>query len=59
MNGDELSEIVLRLLADPEERRDIGKLARAFVLSQQGATRRTLERLDRLLPVVCQDERVA
>ena len=58
-NSTELSEIVLRLLADPEERRAIGKLARAFVLSQQGATRRTLERLDRLFPAPCQDERVA
>jgi 3-deoxy-D-manno-octulosonic-acid transferase len=59
MNKAELAEIVLRLLADPEERRVIGKLARAFVLSQQGATRRTLDRLDRLLPAVQEGERAA
>jgi 3-deoxy-D-manno-octulosonic-acid transferase len=51
-NKAELAEIVLRLLADPDERHVIGKLARAFVLSQQGATQRTLDRLDRLLPAL-------
>ena len=51
-NGKELAEIVLRLLADAGEREAVGRLARAFVLSQQGATKRTLDRLERLLPVM-------
>ena len=58
-NPAELTEIVLRLLADPAERAVIGKLARAFVLSQQGATRRTLDRLDRLLRATGQEEQAA
>ena len=55
-NAAELSELVLRFLADPEERQAVGKLARAFVLSQQGATKRTLDRLDRLLPAVVEEK---
>jgi 3-deoxy-D-manno-octulosonic-acid transferase len=51
-NKAELAEIVLRLLADAGEREAVGRLARAFVLSQQGATKRTLDRLERLLPVM-------
>jgi 3-deoxy-D-manno-octulosonic-acid transferase len=49
-DGAELETVTLRLLADAEERRAAGRQARAFVLAQQGATRRTLELLDRLLP---------
>ena len=49
-NAEELAEVVLRLLGDAGEREAVGRLARAFVLSQQGATRRTLDRLERLLP---------
>ena len=45
----ELSEAVLRLLADASERQVIGQLAGKFVLSQQGATQRTVDRLGRLL----------
>jgi 3-deoxy-D-manno-octulosonic-acid transferase len=44
----ELEKVTLRLLADPAERRGAGAAARAFVLAQQGATRRTLDLLDAL-----------
>jgi 3-deoxy-D-manno-octulosonic-acid transferase len=46
----ELECTVLRLLADAEERQAMGQAARRFVLQQQGATERTLDLLDRLLP---------
>lgn len=49
-NAAELEQVTLRLLADAEERRAAGRQARAFVLRQQGATRRTVELLGRLLP---------
>lgn len=45
----ELEQTTLRLLADAAERKAVGAAARAFVLVQQGATRRTLDRLDGLL----------
>jgi 3-deoxy-D-manno-octulosonic-acid transferase len=51
-NADELEEVTLRLLVDASERRAAGSAARAFVLAQQGATRRTLDLLDELLPAV-------
>jgi 3-deoxy-D-manno-octulosonic-acid transferase len=46
----ELECTVVRLLADPEERQAMGQAARRFVLQQQGATERTLDLLDRVLP---------
>jgi 3-deoxy-D-manno-octulosonic-acid transferase len=46
----ELEQVTLRLLADAAERRSAGAAARAFVLVQQGATGRTLNLLDILLP---------
>lgn len=49
-NAAELEQVTLRLLADAGERQAIGKQARAFVLRQQGATRRTVELLAKLLP---------
>jgi 3-deoxy-D-manno-octulosonic-acid transferase len=45
----ELERITLELLGDPERRRKLGDAARAFVLSQQGATERTLELLGPLV----------
>src|SRR5262249_51295878 len=45
----ELEQVIRRLLDDAGERRQIGAAGRAFVLSQQGATRRTLALLDGLL----------
>ncbi|MFO0926551.1 MAG: 3-deoxy-D-manno-octulosonic acid transferase [Gemmataceae bacterium] len=50
----ELEQTTLRLLADGEERQAIGRQARAFVLRQQGATRRTVELLGKLLPVAAE-----
>ncbi|MFO0880194.1 MAG: 3-deoxy-D-manno-octulosonic acid transferase [Gemmataceae bacterium] len=45
----DLARTIPRLLADVEERRALGALARRFVLAQQGATQRTLDLLDRVL----------
>jgi 3-deoxy-D-manno-octulosonic-acid transferase len=45
-----LETAVLRLLTDPVERQRLGDAARDFVLSQQGATGRTLDLLEPLLP---------
>jgi 3-deoxy-D-manno-octulosonic-acid transferase len=45
----ELEQTILRLLADPAERRAMGASGRLFALAQQGATARTLELLDTLL----------
>ncbi len=44
-----LERETLRLLADPHSRRQLGHAAQRFVLSQQGATERTLQALDELL----------
>jgi 3-deoxy-D-manno-octulosonic-acid transferase len=44
-----LEETLLELLADPGRRKRLGAAARRLVLSQQGATRRTLEALDYLI----------
>jgi 3-deoxy-D-manno-octulosonic-acid transferase len=49
MDAADLCATVLRLLRDPEERLRLGKAAQRFVLSQQGATERTLHLLDDLL----------
>ncbi|MDZ4689636.1 MAG: 3-deoxy-D-manno-octulosonic acid transferase [Planctomycetaceae bacterium] len=43
---DELRETVRRLLRDHTERQRLGDAARAFVLTQQGATRLTLDVID-------------
>ncbi|MCS6977518.1 MAG: 3-deoxy-D-manno-octulosonic acid transferase [Gemmatales bacterium] len=45
----ELEQVTLRLLGDEAERRRLGEAARRLVLSQQGATERTLDLLHRLL----------
>ena len=45
----ELEQTTLRLLADAQERKEVGAAGRAFVLVQQGATQLTLDRLDDLL----------
>jgi len=44
-----LEATVLRLLGNAEARRRLGDAARAFVLSQQGATERTLDALQTLM----------
>jgi len=44
-----LETAVMRLLEDAEERQRLGAAARAFVLSQQGATARTLDELAKLM----------
>ncbi|MBI2804242.1 MAG: 3-deoxy-D-manno-octulosonic acid transferase [Planctomycetes bacterium] len=48
-NAVDLESAVLRLLNDSTERKRLGAAARAFVLSQQGATARTLDELQTLL----------
>ncbi len=48
-NGDALEAAVSRLLDDGLERHRLGAAARAFVLSQQGATGRTLDELENLM----------
>jgi 3-deoxy-D-manno-octulosonic-acid transferase len=48
---DELRDTVRRLLADPAERQRLGQTARAFVLTQQGATQATLDLIDTALPM--------
>jgi 3-deoxy-D-manno-octulosonic-acid transferase len=44
-----LEAAVLRLLDDASKRQRLGEAARAFVLSQQGATGRTLDELQKLM----------
>jgi 3-deoxy-D-manno-octulosonic-acid transferase len=46
-----LKAAVLRLLGNVADRERLGQAARRFVLSQQGATARTLDLLEELLPV--------
>jgi 3-deoxy-D-manno-octulosonic-acid transferase len=45
----ELEAVVLRLLGEAEGRQRLGQAARELVQRQQGATQRTIDRLDRLL----------
>ena len=45
----ELERETLRLLGDAAARAALGEAARRFVLSQQGATERTLDLLDQLI----------
>jgi hypothetical protein len=47
----ELEAAVLRLLADAELRGRFGTTAQEFVLSQQGATERTLDALAEIMNV--------
>jgi 3-deoxy-D-manno-octulosonic-acid transferase len=49
---DEMRDAVRRLLNDPDERLRRGHAAREFVLTQQGATRLTLQVIDQALPTV-------
>lgn len=44
-----LERALLQILADPDLRRRLGQAARRFVLSQQGATEKTLQALDAVL----------
>jgi 3-deoxy-D-manno-octulosonic-acid transferase len=46
----ELADVVRRLFIDSHERARMGEAARALVLKQQGATERTIDLLDPLLP---------
>ena len=48
-DGIDLEATILRLLGDADARRRLGDAARRFVLSQQGATERTLEELAKVL----------
>jgi 3-deoxy-D-manno-octulosonic-acid transferase len=50
---------VRRLLGDGAARERLGQAARAFVLSQQGATERTLDLIDRLLSAAASPARAA
>ena len=45
----ELERSLVRLLSEPAERQRLGEAAQRLVLSQQGATERTLDCLDQLL----------
>jgi 3-deoxy-D-manno-octulosonic-acid transferase len=58
-DGDALEAAVLRLVEDASERQRLGAAARAFVLSQQGATGRTLDELQRLLGIVDESKSAA
>jgi 3-deoxy-D-manno-octulosonic-acid transferase len=49
MDASALEAAVLELLQDADRRRDLGQAARQFVLSQQGATGRTLDCLEQLM----------
>jgi 3-deoxy-D-manno-octulosonic-acid transferase len=49
-DAEELEREVMRLLADATARDRLGKNAQGFVRSQQGATARTLEAIEVLLP---------
>jgi 3-deoxy-D-manno-octulosonic-acid transferase len=51
VDAGELKRETLRLLADLEARDVLGRNARRFVQSQQGATERTLDALDQLLHI--------
>jgi 3-deoxy-D-manno-octulosonic-acid transferase len=48
-DGAELEAALRRLLGSPEERALLGRAGRLFVLSQQGATERTIDLLTPLL----------
>jgi 3-deoxy-D-manno-octulosonic-acid transferase len=48
-NGEELADVAGNLFGNPAERGRLGRAAQRFVLSQQGATERTLDCLERLL----------
>jgi 3-deoxy-D-manno-octulosonic-acid transferase len=48
-DGASLEIEVMRLLSDEPRRRQLGQAARQFVLSQQGATERTLDQLADLI----------
>jgi 3-deoxy-D-manno-octulosonic-acid transferase len=50
-DGAMLDLVVKRLLDDANERQRLGEAARAFVLSQQGATVRTLDELEKLMDI--------
>lgn len=51
-DGADLTETVGRLLRDETERREMGARARNLVVSQQGATRLTVDLLEQCLPAV-------
>jgi 3-deoxy-D-manno-octulosonic-acid transferase len=58
-DADELESAVRRLLNDPAERARRGEAARRLVSSQQGATERTLDLLDRLPALTLRQPRAA
>jgi len=58
-DGTELEATLRRLLASPEERALRGQSGRQFVLSQQGATERTIEMLTPLLERTRRQRKVA
>lgn len=55
----ELEHAVARLLNDAAERQRLGSAARAFVRTQQGATRRTVDLLDQVLHLKAEQRRAA
>lgn len=50
-SADELSRVVVRLFGDEKERAEIGAAARALIDSNRGAKDRTIDVIERLLPV--------
>jgi 3-deoxy-D-manno-octulosonic-acid transferase len=58
-SADELTETLLRWLGDPAGAEQVGGRARQFIQSQQGALRRTMDRIERFLPRSSQRERAA
>lgn len=58
-NAEQLEQAVLRLLEDANLRQQLGERARQFVLTQQGATDRTLTLLDTLLPAASERTQAA
>lgn len=57
-DAEELEREVLQLLGDPAARQTLGQNAQHYVLAQRGATRKTLDALDRLV-THCEQRRVA
>jgi 3-deoxy-D-manno-octulosonic-acid transferase len=58
-DGPALTAFVRRMLKDAAGRRSLGEKAQRLVQSQLGATRRTVDLLDALLPAATQQRRAA
>ncbi|MDX1966751.1 MAG: hypothetical protein SFV23_06225, partial [Planctomycetaceae bacterium] len=51
-DGEQMTAIVRQLLIDSSARAKLGTTAREFILTQQGATARTIDLLGRIMPQV-------